>query len=164
MNEQGIKCFVLRRKELENYALSMQNLIRVIGVRQKQQLGTHKGLSNQQIARFVAAVTNQFRHDTSAQIITQRNRYFQEIRSRVDPSTIWKETAMAFEQNWKNMDQRLAMISGKEFVARLSSRLQKRKGVTITINMMVEGMPKSEIADDLASILVELDNFVKGAS
>ncbi len=160
MNEQGIKCFVLRRKELENYALSVENLTRVISSRQKA-LGESNWLSNRQIERLITAVSNQFKPDTSAQIMTHRGRYFQEIRSSVDPSTIWKQTATDFDKKWKNLDQRLSMISGKEFIARLSTRLQKRRGFSVTTNMLIEGMSKGEIADDLALILTELDNFVK---
>lgn len=159
MTDQGIRCHVLGRKEIENYCLTLKNLIRTIKSRQEQRLLATQQLSSNQIRRLVDAVSQQFKHDTSAQIIAHRMKYFQETRSKVDSSTILKETSKSVEEAWKDLDQRLSMLSGKDFVSQLSARLQKRKGFSVTINMLVDALPKEEVPSDLSKIILELDGF-----
>jgi hypothetical protein len=60
MRDQGIKCFVLSRKEIENYALTRDNIARTIDARQKNRLGEERWLSARQIDRLIDAVSNQF--------------------------------------------------------------------------------------------------------
>jgi hypothetical protein len=161
MKEQGIQCFVLQRKEIENYVLTLRNLTKVVQGRQQHRLRESQWLSPRQIKRLIVGVSNKFRHHTSSQIVAQRGKHFQEIRSRIDQSTVFKETSITFEQNWKDIDSRLGMLPGKDFIALLSSRLQRLKGFSITINMLMDSLTKDEISSDLASIIIELDAFCK---
>jgi hypothetical protein len=64
-----------------------------------------------------------------------------------------------FEKDWKDVNRRLGMLAGKDFVSQLSSRLQKRKGFSITTNMLIDSLPKEEIASDLARVIMELEKF-----
>jgi hypothetical protein len=161
MREQSIRCFVLHRKEIENYALTCDNLLRVVQSRQQERLPENQWLSAKKIRRLIERISNQFKHDTSAQVAAQRAKHFQEIRSRIDSSTIMKETAVEFERNWKSIEWRLATISGKDFIAQLSTSLQKNRGFSVTTNMLVDSMRRDEMPNDLTSIIMELDKFYK---
>jgi len=83
MAGQGIKCHVLEKKEIENYSLNVNNLVRAIQHRQEQRVVAKQHLSDRQIRRLIDAVSNQFKHDTGAQIGGQRVKYFQEIKEQV---------------------------------------------------------------------------------
>lgn len=159
MKDQGIRCHVLQKKEIENYSLTLANLTRSIKARQQERVSAKHHLTDQQIKRLIDAVSNQFKHDTSSQFVGHRIKYFQEIRSKIDPSTVSKDATTDFEKNWKDIDRRLSMLAGKDFISQLSARLQKRKGFSITTNMLIDALPKEEIAPDLALIIAELDAF-----
>lgn len=161
---QGIKCFVLHKKEIENYCLTEANLIRAIQHRQQQRLIRKEHLSDRQIKRLIEAVSNQFKHDTGAQLVTHRGRYFQEIRSKFDGSTISKDAWIKFEKDWSDIDKRLAMLAGKDFISQLSARLQKRKGFSLTTYMLIDSLKKEEVADDLKKVVLELDAFCSDES
>src|SRR5260370_32715152 len=103
MNSQGIKCFVLQRKEIENYVLTRDNLVKVIRTRQEQRLPDNQWLSIRQIDRLINAVSNNLRHDTASQIAAQRLKYFQQNRSSIDAATISKDTALKLERAWKHV-------------------------------------------------------------
>jgi hypothetical protein len=141
--------------------LTRDNLVKAIRTRQEQRLPDNQWLSIRQIDRLINAVSNNLRHDTASQIAAQRLKYFQQNRSSIDAATISKDTAMKFERAWKHVDQRLCLLSGKDFIAQISSVLQRRKGFSITTNMLMDGLTRSEIASDLVAIISELDGFCK---
>ena len=122
-------------------------------------LGASHHLTVRQIERLIDAVSNQFKHDTSSQIVGQRIKHYQEIKSKIDPSTVSKEVTTKFEKDWKEIDRRLGMLAGKDFISQLSARLQKRKGFSITTNMLIDTLPKEEIPSELTKIIMELDAF-----
>lgn len=159
INGQGIDCYVLKRKEIENYALTFDNVVRTIKLRQEERLPAKERLSDRHIQKLIYAVSNQFKHDSSSQIIGHQIKYFQEIRRRIDPATVSKDAAVKFDRNWKNIDRRLTMLAGKDFISQLSSRLQKLKGFSLTTIMLIVAMPKEEIGSDLIDIIHALNKF-----
>jgi hypothetical protein len=161
MQEHGLRCFVLERKEIENYALTIANLTRVIASRQRERLPETKWLSPRQIKRLVDAVSNQLRSDTFAQLVGHKIKFFQGIGSGTDPSTISKEVGLQLDNDWKDLDKRLTLISGKEFISKLSTSLQRRKGFSVTTPMLIEGLSRAEIGGDLAQVIDVLDSFCK---
>ncbi|MCW5705163.1 MAG: hypothetical protein KIT82_21590, partial [Bradyrhizobium sp.] len=161
MQAEGIKCLVFERKEIENYVLSRETLTRAIEKRQDQRLIDSQKLSRRQIERLILVTSEQFKHETHSQIASQRAAFLQRSRTKLDASTIHKETAVAFERGWRDLDTRLTMLPGKEFIAQLSARLQKTKGFSITVNMLVDEMSISEVPADLKAILAKLDDFCR---
>jgi hypothetical protein len=62
---------------------------------------------------------------------------FQQERGK-DISTIIQESTAEFERRWAAMEVRLHLISGKDFIALLSSHFQKKYGMSITVNMLFD--------------------------
>lgn len=161
MNGEGIQCFALERKEIENYALSRELLIRTIQRRQDQRLIETQKLSRRQIERLISVVSELFKHDTHSQIATHRAKFFQTTGSRLDPSTILRQANESFDRDWADIDRRLTMLGGKDFIAQLSARLQKTKNFSLTINMLIDEMSASDVPADLVQILRRLNDFCK---
>ncbi len=162
MLENKIKCFVLQRKEIENYALTKENLIRVIVDRQKERLLEEKWLSLKQITRMVDAVSNNLKNETLAQTVGEKIKYLNTTGDKTDPATTTKMVTVDLESAWKDINQRFKLIPGKEFIANLSTQLQQQKGFSVTIAMLIDGIYKEEIGDDLVKIISELEIFCKG--
>jgi hypothetical protein len=83
---------------------------------------------------------------------------FQQERGK-DISTIIQESTAEFERRWAAMEVRLHLISGKDFIALLSSHFQKKYGMSITVNMLFDEIRADEVDDDLKEIVAELDKF-----
>ena len=62
MSEEGIQCFVLARKEIENYALTVGSLVSAIRSRQAERIVPALFLSEDEILDVVDLVSNEFRH------------------------------------------------------------------------------------------------------
>ena len=161
---QAIQCHVFKRKEIENYALSPDVLMRAIRKRQQDRTPPKEHLTDRQIRRLIDAVSDQFRHDTAAHIGASRVKFFQETKSKLDSSTVWKDATVAVEKDWKDINKRLSMLGGKDFISQLSARLQKRKGFSLTINMLIDEMRPDEIAPDLTLIISQLNTFCSRGS
>lgn len=161
MQENSIKTHVLFRKELENYALTKDNVIRLVQLRQRERLPESKWLSSNRIARLIDAVSNRLKGDTVSQLIGHKIKFCQAMHDKTDPGTISKQVSMATDNAWKDINQRFTLIPGKEFIAELSATLQKQKGFTITATMLIEGITKQEIAEDLVKIIFALNEFCK---
>ncbi len=59
-------------------------------------------------------------------------------------------------------DPRLCLVSGKDFIASLSTYFQKKYGMSVTINMLLDQIEPVEIDSDLREIIDELDKFCNG--
>ena len=69
MEQNSIKAFVLNRKEIENYALTRANIIRVVRYRQRERLSEKKWLTLRQIERLIDGVTNRLKGDAFSQLV-----------------------------------------------------------------------------------------------
>jgi hypothetical protein len=155
MREEGMKCYVFARKEIENYALSVDLIERTINLRLKAR--DLKGLSTSEVTQIIDRLTGELKPQAASQIMAHKVRFQQD--KGLDISTIIKESTVDFEARWAEMQSRLCLVSGKEFIAALSTFFQKKYGLSITINMLLEQIVREEIDPDLKEIIRELDKF-----
>ena len=64
-----------------------------------------------------------------------------------------------FDCGWKDLDSRLKLVPGKEFIAALSGSLQREFGTTVTTHQLVDDMRHEEIDPDLGAQLSGLSEF-----
>lgn len=159
MESEGMQCFVLARKEIENYALTVAALVKSIRSRQQERIGPSLFLSEDEVIAMIDEVSESLKHDTFGQILANKIRFAQSTGSPKDPATISKEVSMEFEASWVDLDKRLRIVSGKEFISAISTKLQQTKGFSITISMIVESLKADEVEQDLVDIISGLDEF-----
>ncbi len=63
MEQEGIRCVVLARKEIENYALTTASLVRSIRARQEERKAPSQFLSEEEIIDIVREVSDAFKHE-----------------------------------------------------------------------------------------------------
>jgi predicted ATPase len=159
MKSERLACFVLRRKEIENYALTRSGLISAIRARQKEKLPPSLFLSEKEIVNILEQESEALKHDTFGQIVGHKIKYLHSIGHPKDAATISKEISIEFQTLWLDLDKRLQIISGKDFISALSTTLQKKKGFSLTTTMIVDALSPDEIAQDLKDTILELDKF-----
>jgi hypothetical protein len=158
MCEEGMKCHVFSRKEIENYALSASLIGRTANLRLKSR--ELKELSAAEVTAIIDRLTSELKPNTASQIAAHKVR-FQQDKGK-DISTIIRESTAEFEKQWAIMETRLCLVSGKDFIASLSTYFQKTYGLSITINMLLDEILREEIDPNLEGIIVELDKFCGG--
>jgi hypothetical protein len=159
MNEEGIQCFVLARKEIENYALTTAALTKSIRSRQEERIAPTLFLSEDEIVGIIDQVSDELKHDTFGQLVGHRIKFLQSIGSPKDAATISTEVSIEFQTFWPDLDRRLRIISGKDFISALSTRLQQSKGFSVTVNMIIDALRSDEIEKDLSDIVFGLNDF-----
>lgn len=90
---------------------------------------------------------------TFGQIVAHKIKFMASIGSSRDAATISMETSIEFDTIWSNLDRRLRIVAGKDFISALSTKLQQMKGFTLTTNMIVDALKPDEIERDLKDVI-----------
>lgn len=157
MRAEGMRCHVLSRKEIENYTLSVALIERTANLRLSDRGLSH--LSTKEVTEIIDRLTAELKPHTASQIMAHKVRFQQD--KGLDISTIIQESTAEFEKRWAVLQTRLCIVSGKEFIASLSTLFQRKYGMSLTINMLLDQIEPTEIDSDLKEIISELDDFCR---
>lgn len=110
-----------RRKELENYLIVPSVLVRAIKGRldERARRTDSSKAFNHDINAVLASLTDSMQRDTRSQLLAHYLRYEKARRPGVDEATLTTEGLDAFESTWSDLDGRIALVSGKELLAKL---------------------------------------------
>jgi energy-coupling factor transporter ATP-binding protein EcfA2 len=154
---------ILSKKELENFLLVPDVLSRAIAQRiseQNNRTGNHVSF-NEDIQMLLQAITDELKHDVQAQYLKRQQPYTKSLNRSLDDSTVTIHLLSAFDDRWGNLNTRLDMVPGKEVLSRLNVHLQRKYGVTVTPNLIIEAITESEIDSEIKMIITSLDEFSK---
>jgi len=144
---------VLDRKEIENYVLIVRPLVEAI----QKRLTTRKVIiSNDDIENIVSEVAERFKNDTQNQQLAHYIRHHGAINRGVDLSTHIERANGRFRALWADLQSRLNVLPGKEFISVLSAFLQREYGTSITANQILDEIRPDEVPGDL---IVRLNNM-----
>lgn len=151
---------VLRRKEIENYALSTASLVRTLRSRLSS-----RGFefSDDQAKALLDATAEQFEADCRAQRCALYLAHAKATRKGVDDATALKEANEEFNTLWGSLEGRLKVVGGKEYVSSLSAFLQKDYGTSLTIPQLIEEITADEIDPELGEKLSDMANFFRAS-
>ncbi len=142
---------VLSRKEIENYLLSIKPIEKAINANlRKRSERTNKEVeefSVEDIKALLLKISDDFKTDVSSQLAANRYRYL--ANKGLDLATFIKEEQKQFEIDWNNLDYRLKIIPGKEFITTLNTYLQADFKISITYSQISSNMQNSDIDDDI---------------
>jgi hypothetical protein len=150
-------CFVLTRKELENYLLHSDTLARAISRRAAERDTVAKAWSKEEVEELLCQITDRFEKEISAQCHMHRLRYHE--GSRIDPSTVLHKSLELFNIEWSCLETRIRLVPGKSVLTALNRWLQEQHCINLTHAMIVSAMGVGDVADDLRQILEAFDRF-----
>ena len=161
MSSKEVGCVVWGRKEIENYALNVEVLVRAI---MKRLSGVPRAdlVSCSNITSLVSEISERYRHDVHAQITSNTMRHERSRGSKKDDSQIIMEANKRFEYAWADLPRRLRIVPGKQFIADVSTELQKAYGTTVTLNMIIDEFRSDELDPEMVMTLGRIDGFVGG--
>ncbi|MBA5247870.1 AAA family ATPase [Marnyiella aurantia] len=149
------------RKEIENFLLVPKAIERAIQNRiDEVNKRTGKSLYfNEDIETFLKALSDEFKNKTQAQLQAHRFKFEKSINPKHDESTIIEKILHEFEITWNSFDQRLTVISGKDFLSRLNAVLQEKLKVTITSANIISAMTADLIPDEMKEIIEKINGL-----
>jgi len=152
-------CFILRRKELENYLLNIDAIVKSIHERLRDK---SVDISSKVLSLYVEtslnAITDELKPNVLGQLSAHRVRYF-DGKTKKDPSTIVSECIKLLEAEWTSLENRLSIVPGKQLLTLFNQKLQIDHKINITPALIIKHINIQQIPDDLVNIIRELDHF-----
>ena len=149
-----------QRKEIENYLLVPKVLERVINNRVRSlKMRKAKTGSIKPVAEILDGITSPYRTEIQSKYIDHRIRFFKSIRSRLDISTITKETIDLFDKKWQDINSRVEIVPGKKTFSLLNQYFQDSLGFNLTMISVTSAFATDEIPEDMLTLLRRLNKF-----
>jgi hypothetical protein len=94
-----------------------------------------------------------------SQYLAERRR-FERVHSPTMHETMINEVVLnEFEESWRNVSKRLAVIPGKEAISHLNQHLQHEYGVSLTPTAIIDAMRNDEIPTEVQKLVRDLSEF-----
>jgi len=151
------------KKELENFLLVPSALERSILLRiaeQSKRTGETVHFTDD-INALLSNITDDLKHDVLAQYLKRQHPFSKSLEKSLDDTTVTSQLLAAFEESWKSLPERLALVPGKEVLSKLNTYLQGKWSITLTPNAIIESMNELEVPIEMKEIIVSLERFAK---
>lgn len=156
LKEEFVVAHVLRRKEIENYFLTVDLVKRALQARGDN--GKHS--TDEGIAGLLTSVTDSLFTDTQSQYVARYSDFGTETRPGVDTATLNKEALERFQVRWETLDGRLELVSGKDVLREMNSALQKEGAKALTLPQLAAHMTRASIPHEISSLLRQIDRLI----
>ena len=155
LKEEFVVAHVLRRKEIENYFLSVALVKRALQARgDNGQHSTEEG-----VVALLRSVTDGLFAATQSQCLARHSEYGKATRPGVDMATLNKEALERFQVRWETLDSRLELVSGKDVLRDMNSALQREGVKALSVPQLASQMRRAAIPREMSNLLRQLDRL-----
>lgn len=156
LGDNGITCRVWRRKEIENYGLHPDAIVRTI---QKRCSESGKTIDKGETERDLNTILEDLRPSILSQMLFFRQEYAKKIRDKRHRTDIDRQVLTDFDALWKNPSYRYRVVGGKDFLGAVSRYAQDQHGVNLSFASLMTEIRSSEIDAEMIEVLTQLDDF-----
>jgi len=149
------------RKELENYTLVPSVLDRAIRARlndRRKRTGAAVDFV-EDIEAVLKDLTDSMHRDTQSQHVANYVRFEKTHRRGIADATLMTEALDAFEATWRHLDGRLAVVCGKDLLAKLNALIMDRCQISLSPGAIVRSFRPDEIPTEMIELVRSLDEF-----
>jgi hypothetical protein len=147
------------RKEIENYLLIPSAIEQAINDKLRERHHENFELVEKMyFFEMMYSLTN----DLKSQVYSQLSANLIKKGDRTDIATILDAFTKKFDASWKDLNYRLKVVPGKEFISALNTHLQKKYQITVTNAQIINHIKKEEFDPELLEVLNSLELFKKG--
>lgn len=149
------------RKELENFLLLQDPIEKAIRIRlkEKNERTNKNDVIDKSLTEILDIVSSEFKFKTQAQLQSHRIKYEKSKNPKIDESTIIEKVLGEFETDWNNINRRLLILPGKEFLSSLNQYLQENYKITITYSNILSSTKKEEVPKEIAKLISDIEKF-----
>lgn len=161
LSKDNLFAHIHSRKEIENFLLVPKAIERAIQIRLEEvEKRTGIGLVfNENLESILKELSDEFKNKTQAQLQSHRFKFEKSINPKHDESTIIEKILQEFYEIWNTFEQRLTIISGKDFLSRLNTYLQDKLKITITHANIISAMTPELVPKEMKEIIEKIDNL-----
>ena len=149
------------RKEIENYLLEPDPLGRAIrnALRDRNRRTGEHVRYDFDVIEELEKITDGTKEYVISQLVAKRLDY--EKAKGTNASTITNEVLEMVGSKWNSLDARIALVSGKEVLAKFRQRVKEKFAVNISDVRIIDEFRINEIPTDLAKLLLDMNDFRK---
>jgi AAA15 family ATPase/GTPase len=161
LEKGNVFAHIHNRKEIENFLLIPHIIERAIKEKfNDSNLRTGRNKSfNDNINEILEKLTLELKYKTQAQLQSHRIKFEKSLNPKIDESTIIENVLKEFETKWNDLSERLAIISGKEYLSLLNIYLQENYKLTLTSANILSSFRVNDVFDEMRFIVSEIDRF-----
>lgn len=161
LSQDNLFAHIHSKKEIENFLLVPKAIERAIQIRLEEvKKRTGKDLVfNENLESILKELSDEFKNKTQAQLQSHRFKFEKSINPKHDESTIIEKILQEFDDIWNTLEQRLTIISGKDFLSRLNTYLQDKLKITITHANIISAMTPELVPKEMKEIIEKIDNL-----
>lgn len=155
--QDGMPCFVMKRKEIENYLLEIEPLTKAIANRAKS-----RGVdvpSRNLVVSWLLEITDEMKDRVLVQTSEHLNAFLRRIGKSNEIDEQLAGCRKEIEAFWSDLHKRLEVVPGKEVLKRLNDKLQDAGINQITAPMILAEAKREEVSWQFADMLAALDEF-----
>ena len=160
MTEQKHSCFVLNRKEIENYLLDPVAIAKAANIKLRKS-NKEETVTAEIIRAQLDLIYETYKHHTSSQRMASYLAYQSEVRKKEDASVLLKEATINFEARWKDFESKTKLVPGKDVLKNLLTWLQENYSVSLSNSAIINSIAVASFPDDLELILSAADDFME---
>lgn len=137
----SVDAHIWRRKEIENYLLEIDTIARL------------SGAPRDEVETMLTDTANELREGVEGQLVAHA---LKEAMPGVDPATTTIRVLGELRERWDRAEDRLALIPGKQAIARLNDRLQRAGHRTVSARKMASNIPLDTVPE-LRDVLMQIE-------
>ncbi|MFB9843432.1 ATP-dependent nuclease [Mucilaginibacter ginsenosidivorans] len=149
---------ILRKKEIENYFLIPSAIQRAIDSRLEERI--KNGYIDEKpvikLNDILLNLTDNFKSEVIGQVIARRAESY---RKSEDFSKIISDINREVDSNWKDLQYRLNVISGKQFISFMNDYLQENFKISISCPLISNYLTIKDIDNEVLEFLNQLEKF-----
>lgn len=159
--KNGFTVHIHHRKEMENYLLNATVITRAVEAKlaERARRSGEPKKDSPDISEFVDLATKAVRHDVFAQLQARETEFIRRKSPHIDQATITADISKRFEQRWAVDAERLALVPGKDVLARINTSLQNAVGISVSDAQIAAQFRANEVHLDIRILVEELSNF-----
>lgn len=149
---------VFKRKEIENYLLCDIAIQKTINSNLKKRCEmtskSHIEITIDETRAILFNISETFKPDVYSQLAAHKYRFFHS--EGLDLATVIMNEQKQFEAKWKDLEYRLTIIPGKEFLSTLNTFLQENYKISLTNSQICNNMRKVDLDIDILELFEQI--------
>lgn len=147
------------KKEIENFLIVPQAIEKAIITRIDEiNLRTSRNITfNDKIDELLNTLSNEFKNRTQALLQSHRFKFEKSINPKHDESTIIEKILHEFDEIWNDLEKRLSIIPGKDFLSRLNVYLQDNYKISITHSNIINTLKPPQVPKEMIKLIDSIE-------
>lgn len=113
------------------------------------------------IIQILEETSTRFRNKVFGQLQAKQFEYEKSVNPKLDQSTITENILKTFDTKWSNLEERIRIMPGKDFLASINELLQSKYGINISKANIISNFKKDDVPIEIVELITRIEEFRK---